>query len=181
MWNYYWGMRHDMGKKWIILIHTMYRFDLLLINWYPVIINAQLGLCLVYLLFAHPRILFRSCQPGLAKSSWSTSYNVVVEGSDKSYPLNSTTLKGFTIITMIRIIMSRNYVMPLRARSHIPALVHSLKNKWVDEWKKVVSCAHPPQLRTGIPHGWVFRIMYCARTGAKGLAVLTVRRRTCVG
>ena len=31
--------------------------------------------------------------------------------------------------------------------------------------KRVVPCAHPPYPRTGTPHGWVSRIVSCARTG----------------
>ena len=110
MWKYYWGMRHeshDMDFFWIILFHTMYWFDLLLIRWNPVIINAQLGPYLDYLLFAHLCILFRNCRPGLARSQWSTSYNEAAEGL-----IHWTTSKGFSTITAIRSIQSRNYIMP---------------------------------------------------------------------
>ena len=51
-------------------------------------------------------------------------------------------------------------------------------NGWASE-NRVVPCAHPSHPRTGTPHEWVSHILCCARTGAKGPAVLTVTRRTC--
>ena len=53
---------------------------------------------------------------------------------------------------------------------------------WItDGWMgeiRVVPCAHSPHPRVGTPHWWVSRIIRCARTCTKGLAVLTVKRRT---
>ena len=55
-----------------------------------------------------------------------------------------------------------------------------LINGWAGD-KRVVSCAHPYHPGSGTPHRWVSHILRCARTGAKGQAVLTVMRRTCAG
>jgi hypothetical protein len=48
-------------------------------------------------------------------------------------------------------------------------------NGWAGE-KGVVPCAHPSHPRTVIPHGSRFHILCCAKTGAKGPAVLTVTK-----
>ena len=67
-------------------------------------------------------------------------------------------------------------------RFHVPVQVHFLKKKWVGRWEKgSAMCPSPIHPRTGTPHGWVSRIVRCSRTGAKGRAVLTVKRRTCAG
>ena len=69
----------------------------------------------------------------------------------------------------------------LRARFHVSVMVHLKINKWVEGWKKGGDlCPSPlPKDRyptwMGVPHH-----MLC-KNGAKGLAVLMVKRRTCTG
>ena len=69
----------------------------------------------------------------------------------------------------------------LRVRFYMSNLIHFLKNKWVGMLKKGGAMCPSPLPKDRTPHGWISCIVCCARTGAKGRAVLIVKRMTCVG